>query len=421
MIRVTGIGKTYRIYDRASDRLRELFFGGKRHAEHAALRDISFSVADGETLGIIGDNGAGKSTLLKILMGVVLPDAGTIEIGGRVTGLLELGTGFNFDLSGRENIRTNGLLIGMTPEEIEQRLDSIISFSELGEYIDHPLQTYSSGMLMRLGFSIAIHADPDCLLVDEALAVGDAYFQQKCMRAIREFKSKGGSILFISHDMTAVKALCDRAVLLAAGRMEAEGEPKQVVDLYQARTLKRLHKGATDLVVQPALSETVATPALAPPHAQPSISTGDVVLVGAGLADERSALTGSVLTGTMITFRFDIEARRALEDPHFGIILRNRLGQVVFETNTYCMKLPSRPIEAGELVSISFSMACPLLPGEYAAALGVANRGIDLQDFEEYLFLMNEAVIFAVLPNPETILFSGVFNMQPRFERQDGP
>jgi lipopolysaccharide transport system ATP-binding protein len=421
VIRVTGIGKTYRIYDRASDRLRELFFGGKRHAEHTALADIDFTVKDGETLGIIGDNGAGKSTLLKILMGVVLPDSGAVEIGGRVTGLLELGTGFNFDLSGRENVRTNGLLIGMSPEQIEQRLASIVAFSELGEYIDHPLQTYSSGMLMRLGFSIAIHADPDCLLVDEALAVGDAYFQQKCMRAIREFKANGGSILFISHDMTAVQALCDRAILLAHGRIAAEGEPKQVVDLYQAQTLKRLHKGATEIMVRPSLHDAAATPALLPPHAQPAIATGDVVLAGAGLTDERGALTASVLNGTTITFRFEIEARRALEDPHFGIILRNRLGQVVFETNTFCMKLPSRALAAGERAAIAFTMECPLLPGEYAAALGVANRGIDLQDFEEYLFLMNEAVIFAVLPNPETILFSGVFNMKPRFERQDAP
>lgn len=421
MIRVERLGKTYRIYDRAGDRLRELFFGGKRHAEHAALTDINFGVADGETLGIIGDNGAGKSTLLKVLMGVVLPDSGTIEIGGRVTGLLELGTGFNFDLSGRENIRTNGLLIGMTPEAIEARLDAIIGFSELGDYIDHPLQTYSSGMLMRLGFSIAIHADPDCLLVDEALAVGDAYFQQKCMRAIKDFKTKGGSILFISHDMTAVNALCDRAILLAGGRIIAEGPPKEVVDLYQAQTLKRLHKGATDIVIQPRLEDTLTAPSLLPPHAQATISTGDIVLAGAGLADETGRLTNTVLNGTRIVFRFEIEARRALDDPHFGIILRNRLGQVVFETNTYCMKQNSRPLKEGERAAIAFAMECPLLPGEYAAAIGVANRGIDLQDFEEYLFLMNEAVIFAVLPNPKSILFSGIFNMQPEFERQDQP
>jgi lipopolysaccharide transport system ATP-binding protein len=419
VIRVAGLSKTFRIYDRASDRLRELFFGGKRHAEHRALSDISFTVADGETLGIIGDNGAGKSTLLKILMGVVLPDAGTVEVAGRITGLLELGTGFNFDLSGRENIRTNGLLIGMTPEDIEARLESIIAFSELGEYIDHPLQTYSSGMLMRLGFSIAIHAEPECLLVDEALAVGDAYFQQKCMRAIETFKAQGGSILFISHDMTAVTALCDRAILLAQGRIEAEGEPKKVVDLYQARTLKRLHKGATDLVVQPSLESAAAEPALLPPHAQASISTGDVRLLGAGMADSSGVLTSTVLTGETVTFRFTVEAQRALDDPHFGIVLRNRFGQVVFETNTYCMKRTSAPLAAGRRIAIAFAMDCKLLPGEYAVALGVANRGINAQDFEEYLFLMNEAVLFAVLPNPESILFSGIVNLEPRFERHD--
>lgn len=414
MIRVHGLAKTYRIYDRASDRLREVFFGGRRHAEHQALADISFSVADGETLGIIGDNGAGKSTLLKILMGVVLPDAGRIEVGGRITGLLELGTGFNFDLSGRENIRTNGLLIGMTPEEIEARLADIIAFSELGEHIEHPLQTYSSGMLMRLGFSIAIHAEPDCLLVDEALAVGDAYFQQKCMRAIESFKARGGSILFISHDMTAVKALCDRAILLAKGRIEAEGEPKRVVDLYQARTLQRLHQGASTLVVQNAAAEN----ALAPPSAQPAITTGDIMLRGAGLADSRGRLTSAVQTGETVTFRFEVETRRALDDPHFGIVLRNRFGQVVFETNTYCMKLGSEPLAAGQRTAIGFTLGCKLLPGEYAVAIGVANRGLNAQDFEEYLFLMNEAILFAVAPDPEGILFSGIVNLEPQFERR---
>jgi lipopolysaccharide transport system ATP-binding protein len=420
MIRVIGIGKTYRIYDRAWDRLRELFLGGKRHAEHNALSEIDFTVADGETLGIIGDNGAGKSTLLKILMGVVLPDTGRVEISGRVTGLLELGTGFNFDLSGRENIRTNGLLLGMSPAEIERRLEEIVTFSELGEYIDHPLQTYSSGMLMRLGFSIAIHAEPDCLLVDEALAVGDAYFQQKSMRAIQDFKLKGGSILFISHDMTAVKALCDRVILLAGGRILAAGEPKEVVDLYQAQTLKRLHKGRNEVKIRPQSSDAPTAPLLAPPLGQPAIATGDVALRGAGLIDSAGTVTTAIETGAIATFRFEIEAARRLDDPHFGIILRNRLGQVVFETNTYCMKIKNAPMDAGERATFVFRMACPLLPGEYAAALGVANRGVNLQDFEEYLLLMNEAIVFAVLPNPQEILFSGIVNLSPHFEREEG-
>jgi len=211
---LTGSRKQFKLYRSPADRLREIVYRKKYHKDFVALDNISFEVKNGETLGIIGQNGAGKSTLLKILSGIVIPDSGTINVDGKVTGLLELGTGFNAEMTGLENIYMNGTLIGMTKDELDRKKQTIIDFSELGDFINEPIKTYSSGMTMRLAFSIAIHADPTCFLVDEALSVGDAYFQQKCMRKIQEFRAGGGSIVFVSHDMNAVKTLCDAAIML---------------------------------------------------------------------------------------------------------------------------------------------------------------------------------------------------------------
>lgn len=232
MIVVDQLSKRFRLYRKPADRLKEMLLRRTCHRTHTALDGISFEVPAGQTLGILGRNGAGKSTLLKILTGVLKADAGSFEINGRITGLLELGTGFDFELSGEQNIITNGLLLGMSREEITQRHDDIVRFSELGEFIREPLRTYSSGMVMRLAFSIAIHAEPACLVVDEALSVGDAHFQQKCMRRIREFRQRGGAIIFVSHDLNAVKMLCDRAIVLEGGKNVFEGEPEAAVNYY---------------------------------------------------------------------------------------------------------------------------------------------------------------------------------------------
>ncbi len=212
--------------------MKEIVTRKKYHTDFQALNDVSFAVADGETLGIVGQNGAGKSTLLKILTGILLPDSGTISIDGKITGLLELGTGFNAEMTGIENIYMNGTLLGMSREEIDRKKDTVIAFTELGDFIYEQLKTYSSGMVMRLAFAIAIHADPRCFVVDEALSVGDAHFQQKCMKRIKEFRKSGGSIIFVSHDMNAVKMLCDKAILLNHGAIVEEGSPETVVNSY---------------------------------------------------------------------------------------------------------------------------------------------------------------------------------------------
>jgi len=232
MIKAENISKEFKLYHSPADRLKEIVLRRTLHRSFHALKGISFKVEEGETLGIVGQNGAGKSTLLKILTGVLLPDSGVVHVDGRITGLLELGTGFNSEFTGVQNIYLNGTLLGMSKEEINEKLETIVAFSELGDFIEEPLKTYSSGMIMRLAFSTAIHANPKAFVVDEALSVGDAYFQQKCMRKIKEFKNSGGSIVFVSHDMNAVKILCDRALLLDCGSAIEEGEPDKVINTY---------------------------------------------------------------------------------------------------------------------------------------------------------------------------------------------
>lgn len=232
MIAVDQISKRFKLYRAPSDRLKEILFRRSFHKDFHAVSDVSFTVNAGETLGIIGENGAGKSTLLKLLTGVLIPDTGQIHINGKITGLLELGTGFNPEFSGIDNIIHNATYLGLSRREINGRLDRIVEFTELGDFIHEPIKTYSSGMVMRLAFSTAIHADPTAFVVDEALSVGDAYFQQKCMEKIREFKANGGSIVFVSHDMNAVKVLCDKALLLDHGRVAEEGQPENVINAY---------------------------------------------------------------------------------------------------------------------------------------------------------------------------------------------
>ena len=239
MIRVHNLTKIFKLYNSPADRLKEIVLGRKYYRKFTALQDISFTVAAGETLGIIGQNGAGKSTLLKLLMGILIPDNGEIAIDGKISGLLELTIGFNPEFTGIQNIYMNGTLRGMSKQEIDAKREKIVAFSELEDFINEPIKTYSSGMVMRLAFATAIHDDPQAFVVDEALSVGDAYFQQKCTRKIMEFKEKGVSIIFVSHDLNSVKLLSDKALLLDHGQIVDEGEPDKVISTYNYLLAKK--------------------------------------------------------------------------------------------------------------------------------------------------------------------------------------
>ncbi|MDR9440917.1 MAG: ABC transporter ATP-binding protein [Halomonas sp.] len=350
MIHVQDITKHFRFYAKPSDRLRELITRRPRHHSHKALDGISFQVASGETLGILGRNGAGKSTLLKILTGVLLPDSGTFRIEGRITGLLELGTGFDSNLTGAQNILANGLLLGMTRQEVEARRQAIIDFSELGTFIDEPLRTYSSGMVMRLAFAIGIHADPSCFVIDEALSVGDAHFQQKCMRRIREFRAQGGSIIFVSHDINAVKMLCDKVVVLEGGKAVFAGEPEAGANHYN-----RLLAEETDLDGQAVQ--------------QANYGSGEVTVLACNLAGQDSG--GAILTsGERAELLIDLEAREDLNEITLGLMIRDRFGQDVFGTNTFYMgqKLAMR---AAERQRCRMEIDMWLAPGKYTLTLAL--------------------------------------------------
>lgn len=319
VIRVDSIAKTFKLYRSPADRLKEIVTGKKYHTDFQALNNVSFAVDDGETLGIVGQNGAGKSTLLKILTGILMPDRGTISINGKITGLLELGTGFNAEMTGIENIYMNGTLLGMSREEIDRKKDAIVDFTELGNFIFEQLKTYSSGMVMRLAFSIAIHADPKCFVVDEALSVGDAHFQQKCMNRIRAFRENGGSIIFVSHDMNAIKMLCDKAILLNQGAVVEKGDPETVVNKYNF-LISKLNDPDNKIAVLD--------------HRDLSYGTFEGRIRGVSVIGEQSG-SNILNSGENATIAVDIEAYEDIDNITIGILIRDKYGQDIFGTNTY--------------------------------------------------------------------------------------
>jgi lipopolysaccharide transport system ATP-binding protein len=357
MLQVENVYKEFKLYNRPWHRLKEIAFRRSFHRRHMALNDISFNVASGETVGILGRNGAGKSTLLKMLNGVLLPDAGRIKITGRVTGLLELGTGFDPNLTGAQNIVGNGLLLGMTRQQIEERRAAIVTFSELGQFIDEPIRTYSSGMTMRLAFAIAIHADPDLFLIDEALSVGDGHFQQKCMRRIKEFRAKGGSIVFVSHDLNAVKMICDRAVVLSEGRVVADTEPESAVNIYN-----QLLAGDDE--------DDAYT-------ARPDASgygnrDASIEHIEFGGENSRSAILAS---GDIACMDVIISAKRELTDVSLGLMIRDRFGQDIFGTNSHYLGLPIA-LRAGERKQMRYRFPMRLAPGKYTVTVAL-HEGAD--------------------------------------------
>ncbi|MDY6908820.1 MAG: ABC transporter ATP-binding protein [Thermodesulfobacteriota bacterium] len=380
MIRVENLTKTFKYYTSPADRLKEIVSGKSRHRVHAALRGVSFMLEPGRTLGVIGQNGSGKSTLLKILAGVLLPDSGSMHIHGRVTGLLELGTGFNPEFSGIENIRLNGALLGMSRPEIQDRMDAIAAFSELGSFIHEPIKTYSSGMVMRLAFSIAIHADPDVFLVDEALAVGDAYFQQKCMRRIRDFRRAGGSILFVSHDMNAVKTLCDEVLLLDDGRVVEKGHPEQAVNTYNFMMAR---KGAGE--------EVRWCEAEGSSHAYGNLKAR---VVAVNLKDGSGREAEVLSSGKPCSVKVILEAREALENVTVGILFRDRFGQDIFGTNTFHLKRPVK-LTAGERILVRFEFKeFNIGPGKYTLTVAVHSDDVHVHNCYHW---MDNAKAFEVI------------------------
>ncbi len=409
-IRVEGLSKAYRIYPTPTDRLRQAIMPRLRRivapllraigrpvepppyfTEFWALRELSFEVAKGETVGIIGRNGSGKSTLLQLICGTLTPSQGQVSVQGRVAALLELGSGFNPEYWGRENVFLNASVLGLTREETVDRLDAILAFADIGEFIDQPVKTYSSGMAMRLAFAVVAHVDADVLIVDEALAVGDAYFQQKCFRWLREFQ-KRGTVLFCGHDPGAVINLCSRAIWLDRGVVRMLGPAKQVTEAYglfvHAATMGLPDTAvtlATDTAAEPpsstAEAEIPADFAVVDEAILPPQQGGGVF--GSGLAE----ITGLVLTdaagrrivvvpgGSEVALIVRARASAALSSVIMGFQVKDRLGQVIFVDNTY-RSFADRPVDvgAGESVRAEFRFRIPaLLSGEYAVGVAIAS------------------------------------------------
>ncbi len=371
---VRKLSKMYRMYAAPSDRLKEMLLLGRhrRHREFWALRDISFEVRKGESFGIVGPNGSGKSTLLEILTGILQATSGIARASGRVAALLDLGAGFNPEFTGRENIFMNGEIMGLSRAYLEANFPRIASFAEIGDFMDQPMKTYSTGMWVRLAFSAAIHCDPDLLVVDEALSVGDAIFANRCVQKFRELKTRGVTVVLVSHDLGLVKLICDRAMLLYQGRDQAQGTPDEVVNRYNALVLDR----------QQAFAEQARGGA--PEHERGgglawAYRHGDrqAEVIRAELLNERGEPVSVVRSGEVVTVR--VVAHFAERHPHpvVGMMIRTRIGMEVYGTNT--LLEPScgetGPLEAGDDLEVTFQLACWLAPQEYT--LTVATQSPD--------------------------------------------
>ncbi len=358
LLLVQNVSKLYRLYKTPFDRIRELNPLRQKplHTDFWALRDISFSVERGEMVSLVGPNGCGKSTLLQVISGILQPTTGRIVKRGRVAALLELGAGFNPEFSGRENVFINGEIMGIRRAEMQRNLPLIEAFAEIGEFIHRPVKEYSSGMYVRLAFSTAIHVNPDILIVDEALAVGDAVFANRCIRKFEELREKKTTVLFVSHDLGLVKQLSNRAIFLLNGRIEAEGEPKHVIDKYIGVVLER-QKAFEQ-------SDRRAHPTATNRHGDGSSEILDVVLL-----DENGRQCGIVSSGERITIRIRTRFRQRIVEPMVGILIRNRIGMEIYGTNTRIEQLDLGTFDAGEELDIDFQFECWLTPQHYTVTV----------------------------------------------------
>lgn len=382
VIRVRNVTKSYRLYRRQRDRLWEslgLDFR-KNYKEKHALNGVSFEVSKGETVGIIGTNGSGKSTMLKLITGVLTPTAGEIEVDGRISALLELGAGFNMEYTGIENIYLNGTMIGFTKEEIDQRLQSIIDFADIGDYVNQPVKSYSSGMFVRLAFAVAINIDPEILIVDEALSVGDVFFQSKCYRKFEEFKREGKTILFVSHDLSAISRYCDRAILLNQGDKVYEGTPKEAIDIYKKVLVDQFHRGSGTADAAGSRDEGHTAEGGGEKKrwrdhfpVNPSLveyGEKNAEIIDYGIYDEKGLPTSNFIKGSMFTVKMRIRARETVLEPIFAFTIKNLKGIEICGTNTTMEKIPVPTMHDKDEHIVTFTQKIDLQGGEYLLSLG---------------------------------------------------
>lgn len=394
-ISVNDVSKMYKLYDNPMDRLKESLglSRKKKYKEHYALNHVSFQVHKGETVGIIGTNGSGKSTILKIITGVLSPTGGEVSVNGRISALLELGAGFNGEYSGLENVYLNGSMIGFSREEIDAKLQSILDFADIGEFIHQPVKTYSSGMFVRLAFAVAINIDPEILIVDEALSVGDVFFQAKCYRKFEEFKEMGKTILFVSHDLSSIGKYCDRVVLLNKGEKLAEGGAKEMVNLYRRVLVNQyddadLEEGAENAEAGQDGQLTDGTDGenvskkehagggramkdslnLNPKVLEYGSKLGEIV--DFAIRDDTGMITNVIEKGKEFSVQMKVRFQADVNDPIFAFTLKDLKGTEITGTNTMYEHTPVKPQKAGDVREITFKQIMPLEAGEYMLCLG---------------------------------------------------
>ncbi len=368
-VSATKIEKRYKLYERNRDRMLDaLGLSGKkeRFKFHYALKGVDFEVKKGETVGIIGTNGSGKSTLLKILTGVLTPTSGEVQVNGRISALLELGAGFNMDYNGIENIYLNGTMMGFSKDEIDKKLDDILAFADIGDYVYQPCKTYSSGMFVRLAFAVSINIDPEILIVDEALSVGDVFFQAKCYRKFEEFKKKGKTILFVSHDLSSISRYCDRVYLLNNGEMIGNGSPKEMIDKY-----KQILAGGG----QARIVETNENDVL-------EYGNGKAFIKDFCITDEHGVKTNAVEKGTEYTVTMKVKIEEDIQSPIFACSVKNVRGVEITGTNTLVSRTFDENVKKGDEIEISFKQKMMLQGGEYLISLGVT--GFENGEFTVY-------------------------------------
>ena len=416
-IEVKDVDKVYKLYEKPSDRIKEaLGLGSKvRHTDHKALSDVSMTIYQGETVGIIGTNGSGKSTILKIITGVLNPTAGEVKVNGRISALLELGAGFNMEYNGIENIYLNGTMIGFTEKEIDEKLQSILDFADIGEYVYQPVKTYSSGMFVRLAFAVAINIDPEILIVDEALSVGDVFFQAKCYHKFEEFKAMGKTILFVSHDLSSIAKYCDRVVLLNQGTKLGEGAPKEMIDTYKQVLVGQyqlpesssegnllededIRKLASGLNVNPDLLE---------------YGSKKAEIVEYYFTDDKGVHTSAVVKGSRFTIHMKVEIKEDIQAPIFAFSFKNIKGTEITGTNTMFEKSFLEPVSAGDVKEITFEQEMNLQGGDYLLSLGVT--GYEGDTFTVYHRLY-DVINLTVISDKNTV---GFYDMNSRIEVKD--
>ena len=421
-ISVQGVSKIYKLYDKPIDRLKEAVSLTHKsyHRDFFALSDISFDVKKGETVGIIGTNGSGKSTILKIITGVLSPTTGTAEVSGNISALLELGAGFNSEYTGLENIYMNGTMMGFSREEMQRRMDDILRFADIGDFVNQPVKTYSSGMFVRLAFALAINVDPEILIVDEALSVGDVFFQAKCYRRMEEMMKNGTTILMVSHDMGSIIKYCDKVVLLNRGHFVAQGEAGKMVDLYKKILANQTDELAEALIEQK--KEALGLP-VGEVHTDKSMKErmnlnpevqeygdGRASFEDFGTLDARGNVTNLLLKEEMFTIRERVRFHAPIENPIFTYTLRDKKGTDITGTNTMFEGADIKPVKDGDVYTVSFRQKMNLQGGEYL--LSMSCTGYENGEHVVYHRLYN-VLSLTVISNKNTV---GYYDMDSEVE-----